>query len=74
MSEVVVVTWNERVTYSATISRAVMDEANKANEDNRYWDFYGIVFNAAIDLGDPQIVESDGMENITFHNENGDEI
>lgn len=74
MSEVVVVSWNETVTYSATISRAVMDEADKAMEDGRYWDFYGIVFNAAIDLGDPQIVESQGMENIAFYDEKGNEI
>lgn len=72
--ETVFVSWNEFVTYGATIRRSVMDEAIKAKDSNRPWDFYGIVFDAAIDLGDPQIVDSNGMENITFHDEKGNEI
>lgn len=71
--DVVVAVWNEFVTYEAEIPRSVMEEALAAKKTPEPWQHDIIVFDAAVDKA--EIVDSDGMMNITFHEaETGKEI
>jgi hypothetical protein len=64
-TDMVLVRWNEFVTYQAVVPRSVMWGARALKEGKHPWQHDIVVFDAAADKG--EIVDSDGMQNITFH-------
>jgi hypothetical protein len=71
MSDVIVM-WNEFVTYEARISREAMDRAVEAKDNGSIGDYWSIVFDAACPVC--EIVDSGGMDNISFYDENREEL
>lgn len=65
------VEWNEFVTYTARIPRDAMDEAlaakNSANSAK-------VIVGKKIEWGTEEAIAFGGMENITFHDDDGNQI